>query len=98
MIYLYGLLSSSSSQLLYSYVKSQLKSLDDAATQKEFGHLVDVMCNWGRADDVLEFISENVLSSFDQPSKAMDTTGIVLDNLDDLNTVVIKNEKGYKKN
>ena len=66
---------------MFSFVKSQLKSLDDQATPKQFGHLIDVMCNWGRADDVLEFVSENIessVSSFLQPAPKKQTRGKVL--------------------
>ena len=48
---------------MLSYVKSQLKSLGNDANTKEFGHLVDVMCNWNRGEDLMEFISEHVLGS-----------------------------------
>ena len=63
LIYLYGLLSSSSSPLMLSFVKSQLKSLNDDASAKEFGHLIDVMCNWGRGEDLLDSISEHLHGS-----------------------------------
>lgn len=57
---------------MMSFVKSQLKSLDDNATSKEFGHLIDVMCNWGRGEDVLESISDHFHGSLkaitDDPS------------------------------
>ena len=52
-------MSSTASTLLLSFVKSQLKSLSDEATCKEFGHLVDVLCNWSRGEDLLDFISDH---------------------------------------
>ena len=46
--------------MMLTFVKSQLKSLNDDATCKEFGHLIDVMCNWGRGEDLLDFITEHL--------------------------------------
>lgn len=50
---------------MFTYVKSQLKSLDSDATSSQFGHLVDVMCNWDRGEDLLEFIMEHFQTSLD---------------------------------
>lgn len=60
LICLYGLMSSTSSTLLLSFVKSQLKSLTDEATCKEFSYLVDVMCTWGRGEDLLDLITDHL--------------------------------------
>ncbi len=49
--------------MMLSFVKSQLKSLNDQATSKDFGHLVDAMCNWGRGEDLLDFISDHLQGS-----------------------------------
>lgn len=56
-------MSSSSSPHMLSFVKSQLKSLNESATVKEFSHLIDVMCNWGRVEDLLESISDHLQDS-----------------------------------
>lgn len=53
-------MSSTSSTLLLSFVKSQLKSLTDEATCKEFSYLVDVMCTWGRGEDLLDLITDHL--------------------------------------
>jgi hypothetical protein len=67
-------MSSTASTLLLSFVKSQLKSLPDEATSKEFSHLIDVMCNWGRGEDLLDLITDHLQQSLisfisDQPSE-----------------------------
>ena len=48
---------------MLSFVKSQLKSLNDDAMPNEFGFLIDVMCNWGRGEDLLESISDHLQDS-----------------------------------
>jgi len=53
-------MSSTASTLVLSFVNSQLKSLTDEASCKEFGHLVDVTCNWGRGEDLLDFITDHL--------------------------------------
>lgn len=45
---------------MMTFVKSQLKALNDDSNSNDFGHLVDVMLSWGNGEDVLEFISDNV--------------------------------------
>ena len=56
---------------MLTFVKSQLKSLDDRAAQSEYAHLLDALCNWGRGDDILEFVTENIQSGLAaaQPTK-----------------------------
>lgn len=62
---------------MLTFVKSQLKSLNNEASSKEFSHLVDVMCNWGRGEDLFEFITEHIQGSLmvEQPNLETSTRG-----------------------
>ena len=62
---------------MLTFVKSQLKSLNDDATPNEFAHLLDALCNWGRGDDILEFVAENIqraMTSLQPPTKPTQKT------------------------
>lgn len=76
---------------MLSFVKSQLKSLDDTATPNEFGHLIDVMCNWGRGEDLLDSISEHLYGSLraitDDQSSETSTTSTKGEFMQDLNSI-----------
>lgn len=61
--------------MMLTFVKSQLKSLEDEASVKEFSHLVDVLCNWNRGEDLLEFISENVVGYLNTQQELAETSG-----------------------
>lgn len=59
---------------MLSFVKSQLKSLNDEASSKEFGHLIDVMCNWGRGEDLLESINDHLHGSLTTGQQSLETS------------------------
>ncbi|CAL8292272.1 unnamed protein product [Lota lota] len=49
-------------------VLSKLRRMDAGASQTEFGQLIDCLCGWGQAADVLDLISQWLAESLPRPA------------------------------